>query len=174
MGPSPPRPSVAGFAAWLTGFVQVPAAALPPTPAQNQYVIYAYWSAYGAVNQKILQVDPWAYQRALYNLGMDQLVNFAMDPSPLPSGYPNAPGPITGQLDGAALPYWAGLQQQFKINLFVPGVVVATSDESTSETLTELEAYKNFTLQDLQNLKTPWGRESLGIAQAVGTLWGLS
>lgn len=152
----------------------MPSAALPPDPADNQYVIAAYWAAYANVNKKILCADAWEYNRALYNLGMDNLVNFAMDPSPLPTGYPNAPGPINSKLNGAPLPFWAGLQQQFNINQFVPGVVIATSDESTSETLTELEAYKDFTLANLQNLKTPWGRVYLGIAQAVGTLWGIS
>lgn len=171
---APSPPSVAGFANWVTTFAQVPSAALPPDPADNQYLIAAYWSAYANVNRKILRADPWQYQTALYNLGMDQLVNFAMDPNPLPAGYPQAPGPITGKLSGQPLPYWAGLQQQFGTNLFVPGVVIATGDESTNETLTELDQYKGYTLANLGMLKTPWGRIYLGIAASVGELWGLS
>jgi hypothetical protein len=36
------------------------------------------------------------------------------------------------------------------------------------------EAMKTFTLANLQNLKTPWGREYLAIAQRAGTTWGLT
>ncbi len=37
------------------------------------------------------------------------------------------------------------------------------------------EAAKNFTLANLQNLKTPWGRTYLGFAQAYGpSIIGLS
>jgi hypothetical protein len=168
----PPTINIADFANWLTTFVGVPAAALPPDPADNQYVIAAFWASYANVNQKIFYANPWEYRRALYNLGMDNLCNFAVDPNPLPPGYPMSS--VTGP-NGQPLPYWAGLQQQFNVLGFVPGVVVSTSDESTSETLSELDAYKNFTLANLQNLKTPWGRTYIAIAQAVGTApWGIS
>ena len=33
---------------------------------------------------------------------------------------------------------------------------------------------KDFTLANLQNLKTPYGRQYLAWAQAYGPLWGLS
>jgi hypothetical protein len=170
-GSCTPTISIPDYVNWLITFVGVPAEAMPPDPLDNQYVTASYWIAYATVNMKILQANPWEYRRALYNLGMDRLVSFAMDPVPLPPGYPMSP--VTGP-DGQPLPYWAGLQQQFKVNGFVPGVVIATADESTSQTLSELEAYKNMTLGDLQNLKTPWGRTYMAIAQSVGNLWGLS
>jgi hypothetical protein len=36
------------------------------------------------------------------------------------------------------------------------------------------EVMNNLTFADLQTLKTPWGRIYLGIAQDVGTLWGVT
>ena len=38
-----------------------------------------------------------------------------------------------------------------------------------------VESMKGLTLANLQNLKTPWGRMYLSIAQLAGpTIWGLS
>ena len=54
------------------------------------------------------------------------------------------------------------------------GVVAASSDESTSTNLLNPEQMKYFTLRDLQMLKTPYGREYLGIAQSVGPIWGVT
>jgi hypothetical protein len=56
----------------------------------------------------------------------------------------------------------------------VAGVIGSSADETTSESLVVPEAMKNLTLQNLQNLKTPYGRQYLYFAQAFGTNWGLS
>ena len=40
--------------------------------------------------------------------------------------------------------------------------------------MTVPKAFDELTIGNLQNLKTPWGRVYLGIAQSYGTLWGLS
>jgi len=52
--------------------------------------------------------------------------------------------------------------------------VGASEDEATSQTLLTPEAMKGLTLADLQNLKTPWGRQYLAFAQSYGTLWGIT
>jgi hypothetical protein len=164
-----PCPTLAGFQEWLTLAMQVPSAAMP----SSYLVELAYYTALGTVNRKLLVV-PWDYQRAVYNLGGDRLVNVAQDPNPLPDGYPLAPGPINNKLTGLPLPYWAGLQQAFDVFVFTTGVVIAGGDETTNQTLTELDQYRGYTLDNLANLKTPWGREYLAIASKVGSLWGVT
>ena len=141
---------------------------IPPgaLPDNSVWLTYAYDAAYATVNTQLSTVPGPFYMLAVYNLGGDNLVNWAQDdvqpPYPFPTNNP------TGLL------YFAYLRDQFKINAFVPGVINSSSDEGTSQSMDTLDAYKNFTLSNLQNLKTPWGRTYLGFAQRVGTLWGLT
>lgn len=105
------------------------------------------------------------YTEAVYNLGADNLINYAQDP-------PNAP-PVAGS--EPPTPYFAYARRQWNINGFVSGVIQSASDESTSESMVVMEAAKNFTLGNLQNLKTPWGRTYLALAQSYGpNVWGLT
>jgi hypothetical protein len=115
----------------------------------------AGWSGFpGWCGSPIPQGSP-LYTAAVYNLGADNLINYAQDTSPST--------------------YWADLRTSFKINsAFVAGVISSTADEGTSESLDVIEAAKGFLLGDLQNLKTPYGRTYLSIAMKFGTLWGLS
>jgi|APCry1669192062_1035393.scaffolds.fasta_scaffold00554_4 hypothetical protein len=94
------------------------------------------------------------YELAVYNLAGDNLVNYAQDQ--------------------AGRTYFADLRASLKINAFAAGVVTSASDAGTSDSLAVPESLKNLTLSDLQNLKTPWGRAYLAIAQRYGTLWGLT
>ena len=141
---------------------------IPPgaLPDNSVWLTYAYDVAYATVNTQLSTVPGPFYVLAVYNLGGDNLVNWAQDdvqpPYPFPTNNP------------AGLFYFAYLRDQFKINAFVPGVINSSSDEGTSQSMDTLDAYKNFTLSNLQNLKTPWGRTYLGFAQRVGTLWGLT
>lgn len=106
------------------------------------------------------------YALAAYNLAGDNLINYAQDPV----GAPLVPG--SGD---PGLPFFAWTRKQLNINGFVSGVVSSTSDEGTSMSLVVQEAAKAFTLKDLQNLKTPWGRTYLGFAQSYGpSAWGLT
>ncbi len=70
--------------------------------------------------------------------------------------------------------FFLGLRKNWNISGFVAGVVTSSSDESTSETLLNPEFMKGLTLGNLQNLKTPYGRQYLSFAMDYGTLWGLS
>lgn len=111
--------------------------------------------------------SPWPtpFALAVYNLAGDRLINFAQD---LPDADP---------VDGSnpAQPYFAYMRSQLKILSYVGGTVQSTSDEGTSVGLVVPKAMENFTLADLQNLKTPWGRNYMGIAQEYGPSgWGLS
>ena len=107
---------------------------------------------------------PSEYARAVYNLGGDRLVNYAPD---LP-GAPTVPG------GNPPLPYFASMRRTLNLTGFQSGVVQSTSDETDSVTMVVPEALSQLTLADLQNIKTPWGREYLAIAQQYGpSIWGL-
>lgn len=103
------------------------------------------------------------YTLAVYNLGGDNIINFANDVGSPPPDYKDD------------LPFFAYMRKTFMSSAFVPGVVSSTGDETTNESMVIQEAAKNFTLGNLQNLKTPWGRQYLAFAQAYGpTIIGLT
>jgi hypothetical protein len=104
------------------------------------------------------------YTRAVYNLAADYLICWEQD---------SLSAPIV-DIGPPPLRYWAALRKQYGCLNFVPGVVSSTSDQGTSTSLEVPEEFKNFTIANLQNLKTPYGRAYLGIAQSWGALWGLS
>lgn len=102
------------------------------------------------------------YALAVFNLGADNLFNYAQD-LPDAAAYKND------------LPYFAYFRSLWNVNGFVSGVISASADESTSQSLVVQEAAKNFTLGNLQNLKTPYGRAYLAMAQDYGPeTWGIS
>ena len=143
-------PTQAGFLAWVYAQMQVPEAALlPDEPA----IGWAYDVAVAIVNQALCIVPP-IYMLAVYNLGGDNLINWA----------PDQPGQK----------FFAKARADFKCLEFQAGVVATASDVSTSTGILNIEAAKSFTLANLQNLKTPYGRQYLAFAQQYGTLWGVS
>lgn len=157
-------PSLAGFLIFIRTVMGIPSSALPDG---SSAITYAYNVAFMTVNPLIglgvpvpLTVSSWSiYALAVYNLGGDRLINFAPD-QPNSAYFATLRGPIA---DGG-----------FGISTFQAGVVQAAGDEGTSDTLLVPEIFKALTLSDLQNLKTPWGREYLAIADNFGTLWGIS
>lgn len=161
-------PSLADFtASFVTGQMGVPVAAQNATAIGNAYQV-----AIATVNLQLACIQSPIYTLAVYNLAASFLVNFAQDPTPLPTGYPTLPS--TNPQSPAPLPYWTGLRAQWRINDFTAGVVNSSSDEGTSVSLTVPEAFQNLTIGDLQRLKDVYGRTYLAIAQDAGTLWGLS
>lgn len=114
--------------------------------------------ALDTVNDALCVASPQLYVLAVYNLATDRLINFAYD------------GAIV-----ANQTYFQDQRKNFRISEVSLGVVSATSNETTSSTLLNPEAMKTFTLQDLQTLKTPYGRTYMGFAQAYGpNIWGLT
>ena len=90
------------------------------------------------------------YITAVYNLATDFLYTYAQDQ--------------TGQN------YFTQVQQKYQLHTLVSGVVSFAGDEGTQSTLTVPEAFKGLTIGNLQNLKTPYGRTYLQIAQDFGSL----
>lgn len=88
------------------------------------------------------------YILAVYNLALHQLLKIGQD-------QPNQS-------------FFTQIQAQYKIGKLIPGVVMASGDQATSETLVVPEFFKNLTLSELDLVKTPYGREYLGYAQMYG------
>jgi hypothetical protein len=154
-------PTFTGYQAFLTNIVGVPADQMPvdvdPNAVQFSYdfsLNMTYWWLLAVPSQI---TSPSIYATAVYSLGADTLINYAPD--------------IPGSSDPT---YWSDLRDSFNINNFVGGVINFSSDQSTSQGIAVSDFLKSMTLGDLQNLKTPWGRMYLSIAQNIGTLWGIS
>lgn len=157
-------PTLAGFSQFVYGVMMIPTAALP---TNSPAITYAYNVAFMTVNPLLGQGVPcppgqqtWSiYALAVYNLAGDRLINFAPD-QPNSTYFATLRGPAP---DG------------FGINSFVAGNVEAAADEATSDTLVVPDFFKTLTLGDLQNLRTPYGRLYLSLAQDWGpAVWGLS
>ncbi len=154
------RPTLAGFTEFVRDEMGIAASALPDG---SKYFGWAYAQSRSLVNHRICAV-PLQYLLAVYNLGGDILVNIAQDPSDAPV----VPG------TNPPMKFFAYTRKSLNLNSFVTGVITSTSDQGSSESMDVPEQVKTFTLADLQNLKTPWGRAYIGIAQSVGSDWGLS
>ena len=157
-------PSLGGFITFVQNVMGIPASSgFDPTSAPQ--VTWAYDYAIQFVNPHLQNVPgvigAWdMYSFAVYNLAADFLINIAPDPNPS----------VIYQND---LPYWTWLRKMYGVLNFVPGVVSSSSDEGTSTSFDVPEQLKNLTLSNLQNLKTPYGRQYLGIAGSWGSQWGL-
>jgi hypothetical protein len=214
-------PTLAGFTQFVQNVMGVGIGYLPPT---SPSLVAAYNVALQIVNPAIQQVSCEMYDLAVYNLGGDNLINYATDASisnatlswaggvvtvttngahgftsgdgiavsqAVPVGYngafqitvtgagtytyPLAANPGAYTLAGISTQtYFSALRALWKITAFVPGVIAGSEDVSTAETLLNPEFMKGLTMGNLQNLKTPFGRSYMAIAQDYGQLWGIS
>lgn len=140
-------PDLAGFILFIRTTMGINAEALPDDdPSINT----AFTLSLDWVNQQIACISPALYMQAVYNLSASFLINFG-------------PEAVFGEI-----------RESLGLNNFTAGVISASSDESTSQTRVVSDALKNLSLADLQQLKDPYGRWYLAIAQQYGDLWGLS
>jgi len=162
-----PQPTLAGFQAFITNVMKIKPADLPTS---SPWIGIALANAMAIVNPSLACVGiptadaadvslgtTWGtlYTEAVYNLAADNLINYA----------PDQPGRS----------YFKRLRKQLNINGFVSGVVQSSSDESTSVGLVVQDAARAFTLANLQNLKTTYGRAYLALAQSTGpNVYGMS
>ena len=146
-------PTIGAFEAFVYGVMGVPADSLPTNSPVLQF---AFDMALDVVLTS-LQCVPYQstsmsiYELAVYNYGADTLINFAPD-------IPSAANPN----------YWANIRTQWGSYSFVSGVINFSSDQSTSQGMAVPEGLKQLMIGDLQNLKTPYGRAYLAIAQSAG------
>lgn len=150
-GYTSPQPNLVDFISMIRNEIGIQASLVPDTfPAFEASLAYAtHW-----VIRSLQSVDNCLYLRAVYCLASDRLINIAQDPS--------------------GTNVFSTIRSNLKITSFTPGVIAASADESTSQSFQVAESLSNLTLPDLQNLKTPWGREYLGYAQQAAPIWGLS
>lgn len=145
------QPTIGGFLQFIRGVMGINATVLPDA---SQSITDAYDIAVSIVNMT-LNVVPQIYALAVYNLAGDTLLNWAID--------------VAGQT------YFAEYRKESGLTNFQAGVVASASDESTSTSLATPEYMKQLTLSDLQNMKTPFGRQYLAFAQRYGPgAWGVN
>jgi hypothetical protein len=151
------QPTLAGFIDFIRGVMGIDPLLLPDnSPA----IEWAYANSLMIVNPTLglvgvkSPIETTLYIEAVYNLGGDNIINYA----------PDQPGRT----------YFAELRRSMNITSFAAGVVQSASDSGTSDSLAVPEALKNLTISQLQNMKTPWGRRYLAIAQTYGTMWGVA
>lgn len=78
-------------------------------------------------------------------------------------------------VDGVQRQFFLGKRQEFRLLQQVNGTVNSSSDESTSVSNAVSWALTELTIQDLDFMRTPWGRWYLEYAQSYGPgIWGLS
>ena len=121
-----------------------------------QPIVYTSFTvAVAIVNDALAIATPTTYVLAVYDLAMDRLVRFAPD-------QPNQT-------------YFSGLRAQFDLVGTSVGAVASASDQGTSASIANPEWMRAMTMRDIQTLRTPWGREYMGFAQAYGpNIWGVS
>ena len=152
----PAPPDFDDYITWVREIMGVPEDVLPD---DSPYLQMSYDIAYEIVNRYLYIASPGIFTICVYNLAGDFLVNITQDDPTLP------PPDNT---------YWTNLRQTLGTNNFTPGLINAANDEDTSAALITPLGLQNLTIADLQNLKTPWGRVYLGLAQSVGSMWGIT
>ena len=162
MGVIQTPPTLAGFTDFVRNSMGI---GTGPLPDGSYWFGFCFELACLIVNRWFACFAPPIYTVAVYNLAADYLINYAVD-------QPAPPQPTFGD---PPLPYFANLRRQYNTLGFVSGVINSASDEGTSESMTVQTAAEGFTLADIQNLKTPWGRTYLQFAQQFGpAAWGIS
>ncbi len=148
-----PNPNTADLAVVINREVGIPVATTNTLTIQLTIAL-----AYGVqwTYKQLACIDNAIYLRAVYCLAIDRLLLYGIDP-------PNGSSTL-----------FADLRKKLSLTNFVPGVVASSGDDSSSQSFDVAESLKLLTLPDLQNMKSPWGREYLGYAQQGGPIWGMS
>jgi hypothetical protein len=141
---NPSTPNLADF----TVFCYAQGVPQGDLPSDSDYLQWAFDIAMGVALVPPADMPPIQYVLAAYNLGMHQLLKIAQD----------QPGQT----------FFAQQRTAFKMLTFQAGPVGASADQSTSNTLVAADFIKGLTMQGLDLLNTPWGREYLAYAQMAG------
>lgn len=149
------RPTLDGFLSFIRTVMGIDTDVLPDDAA---VIPMALGVALAIVNTNLICVPPGPmvagvppvsiYTLAVYNLGASNIINYAQD------------------VDGET--YFSDLRTKWNVYGFVSGVISASNDENTGNSMVVQEAAKNFTLANLQQLKDPYGRQYLAFAQSAG------
>jgi hypothetical protein len=145
------QPTLAGFLSFLRNIAGINATVLPDSSPVIEWAFNFSMNTVSGTLQVIPQVpDEFLYITAVYNLATHTVLVYGQDQ--------------TGQT------FFSQVQQKYQLKVLVPGVVQAASDESTSSTMLNPDAFKGLTLANLGQLKTPYGQTYLSIIQDLGSL----
>jgi hypothetical protein len=107
------------------------------------------------VNETINCASPLWYTKAVYNLAADRLINFGVD--------------VQGQT------LLADFREKFQLLALETGTIGSASDSGTSGSFVVPEQMRQFTFNEIQLQKTPFGRNYMAIAQKYGqSIWAMS
>ncbi len=140
---NPSTPNLADF----TTYCQNQGVVASYTASDSEYFQWAFnWALAGAMTCP--QMPSIIYVLAVYNFGVDRFIRIAQD-------------------DGQGT-FYQDQRTSFSILTLRPGVVMASGDESTSNTLVVPDWYRTIPLSVQQQMKTPWGAEYVAYAQEYG------
>lgn len=145
------EPNVADLTTFLRTVVGIPAEALPDG---SPFIIWSLSHSERLTLRALELVGKDFYVFAVHLLATSFLINWC----------PDQPGQT----------FFADWQKTMGLNSFVAGVVQSSADEATSESLFTPQFLSGLTLQQLQALKDPYGRQWLSMQQAMGNIWGIS
>lgn len=144
-------PTEAGYLLFLRNIAGIPTSALPDA---SPSIPLSYNIALDITSKWLECISGDIYTLCVYNLATDRLINFAADTPPST--------------------FFADARKSYTLNVFVPGVVQDSHDETTGQSLLVPDFYKALTLLDQSIMQTPFGRTYLGYEQQLGSLWGVS
>lgn len=164
--PRTPKPTLSGYLnSWLYATVGIPTEWLP---SDNPWIEWSYNTGYATTNPMICRVPGPFFLQAVYNLSTHVLLTNSPDVMTSP------PYPYVTDASGETYGYFSWYRKQNNVLSMTLGTVNSTSDNGTSVGLQLPKQAENLTIGQLQLQTTPYGRAYLGIAQSVGTNWGLS
>lgn len=120
----------------------------------SQWLFTTYAVALDTVNDLLCIGSSQLYVLGVYNLGADRLINYAQD--------------VPDQT------YFFDQRKDYAIFRPSAGLPSSANDGGTAVGILNPEWMKTMTLQDLQTMKTPFGRRYMEIAQNFGVIWGMS
>ncbi|MHB1659893.1 MAG: hypothetical protein ACYCRF_11420 [Acidithiobacillus sp.] len=140
---NPTTPNLADFTTYCTNEGIVASY----TASGSEYFQWAFdWALYDALT--CAQMPASLYVHAVYNMGADRFIRIAQD--------------------GGQGTFYQTQRAAFHVLDFRPGVVMASGDGPTSQTLVVPEWYREIPMMAQEMLKTPWGRQYIAYAQMYG------
>lgn len=140
----PNQPNIVDFEWFLSNSVQIPPAALPASSPWPQYAL-----------TQALHLTPCGPGGIMYTLVVYNCATHILFT-------------ITPDVAGQNFFSTARSKEGFSLVNPIVGVVAATTDESTTTTLSSPDWTKRITVSQLNFMRTPWGREYLGWIQSAG------
>ena len=144
-------PTLTGYLDFLRNIVGINTTALPDgSPVIEWSFNMATSLVWEVLRYLPSPPDQFLYTNAVYNLATSFL--------------------LANATDQAGQSYFSDWQQKYNLRAFVGGVIQSASDQSTSSSMVVPKQFDHLTIQNLQNLKDPYGRQYLAIVQSLGSL----